>query len=161
MSPIRCLVDIASLFKTCRVDKMSFGRMVFGPNAWSLERDAFWQNLWSNRHFGGQTGNFKKIFDNKNRFFYHFNGTTTLGIAALRIVTLSITTLSINDTQHDNVNLKAVINFKLGCFCCGCNCVKYTHMPTPRVENSAQVTSCLAILSLNSLRFRAPVSSCF
>jgi hypothetical protein len=41
-------------------------------------------------------------------FFSHFNGTTTLNIATLRIVTLGITTLSINDTQHDNVNLKAV-----------------------------------------------------
>ncbi len=35
-----------------------------------------------------------------------------------------------------------VFNFKLACFCNGCNCMTYTSMPTSRVENSAKVLSC-------------------
>jgi len=69
----------------------------------------------------------KKYLTTKTDFFFHHcNGTTTLGIATLRIMTLSIMTLSINDTQHDNVNLKAVMNFKLGCFCL-CDIHKHAH----------------------------------
>jgi hypothetical protein len=38
--------------------------------------------------------------------------------------------------------LRQVFNFKLGHFCCECNCVAYTNTPTPRAENSAKGGAC-------------------
>jgi hypothetical protein len=39
-------------------------------------------------------------------------------------------------------SLGQVYNFKLGCFCCECNCTGLTSMATSRVENSVQVLYC-------------------
>ncbi len=44
--------------------------------------------------------------------------------------------------REDKSCLGRVFNFKFGCLCAECNCMAYPSMPTSRVENSAQVSSC-------------------